>query len=318
MLLFTEPLHRRYYASWFSFAHCISILFNICLIFVPFFLGYPSDGSGGIWLKEDIYREQPNVAYNYKVIFLLTVKDINSGNINERFFSTISSMNESRLKSIQMATIRSYEIDIDNDGIKDKLQFNAVIPLLPQETIVSFQALLFFDYQLQTRAKISMESLAYIHKTFPFPCISYTTVGNLQFRQSSSLHIRRENTNMYVDEPLIYGKFKNDNASLIIQSKDTSMKAILEKYSQRNFASDYVELYPLWTSDITTYSSSVSKMMYKQFNFTSTINYPIQDIRYIPNVIEVLKDAWIKYFSLAVIVGFFLKKIASFVFFHQM
>lgn len=44
---------------------------------------------------------------------------------------------------------------------------------------------------------------------------------------------------------------------------------------------------------------------------------PVSDIVYIPKPMEVLLDGWVKYLSVFVVVGFFLEKLCSFVYFHQ-
>jgi len=319
MELFKEPLYRRYHAQWFTSAHLISIAFKISLFLLPIFLAYPSYGNEGIWIKQNIYREQPIVAYKYKLILILEAVDT-LGNPKQIFYSTLPQINESRQKTFRMANIKSEEIDNNNDGKLDQLELKLAIPLFPNESIHSIQALIFFDYQLLSHAKISMESLVYIQKSFPLPSLGLSTFGNLKFRQTLPLPVREQISTLYVNSPLLEGKKKSKESKVIYSARDTNIEQILQKYSKRAYTIEYEELYLNWKTNFGRLSnfSSNDEYEYKDFHFHATINYPLQEVRYIPTVLEVLKDAWIKYLSLAVIVGYFLNKISSFVFFHQM
>lgn len=324
MKLFQEPLYRRYHASCFSLGHFFVILCKICFILLPFFLAHNSSDeneNGGIWLKQDTYREQPNVAYAYKVVLMLEATDI-SGNVKQIFFSTMTPINEAKPHTFRMSSIRSQELDydLDNDNTCDQLRLNIMVPLLQDESVYNVQALVFFDYQLQKRAKIKMESLAYIHASFALPTLAFSTIGNLNFKQSSSLHVRKQISNLYENEPLLDATSPEnyDYASTIVPSQDMTFSKILEAYSTRAYKTDYEELYPYWKSRKSDNDFDRPFNDGKIFNFTAVIHYPVQEVRYIPTISEVLKDAWIKYLSLAVIVGYCLKSISSFVFFHQM
>jgi len=53
------------------------------------------------------------------------------------------------------------------------------------------------------------------------------------------------------------------------------------------------------------------------FEFKADIRFDEEEIIYIPTALVVLRDAWVKYLAMFVIVGFFLERWASFVYFHQ-
>lgn len=145
--LFAEPLQRRYEAPRWSCAHLFAILTTILAIVLPFFLCYPSSWEGGsIWLKQDKYREQPDVQYLYKFVIRLQLTD-KLGVPKEIFYSTMNSANAVRMDSVRMAAVKSIEIDDDLDGLMDRFRLTSLIPLELGEAVYGLQVRVpcFFD-----------------------------------------------------------------------------------------------------------------------------------------------------------------------------
>ena len=89
----------------------------------------------------------------------------------------------------------------------------------------------------------------------------------------------------------------------------------MEKFANRqNQITKYEELYAT-----TKRSYMNDEEPQKFYNLTLRINIPnYQEILYKPGIIEVTYNAWIRYLSLIIIVGYLLHKICSFVFHYQM
>lgn len=54
------------------------------------------------------------------------------------------------------------------------------------------------------------------------------------------------------------------------------------------------------------------------FNLTLSLRIPAANVLYTPTASEVLKDAWIKYLSLFVVIAYILHQLCSFVFHNQL
>ena len=57
---------------------------------------------------------------------------------------------------------------------------------------------------------------------------------------------------------------------------------------------------------------------YANFNLTMVLRVPQQDVLYTPTASEVLKDAWLKYLAIFVVVKYLLEFFASFVAYNQL
>jgi transmembrane protein 231 len=58
--------------------------------------------------------------------------------------------------------------------------------------------------------------------------------------------------------------------------------------------------------------------VYQEFNLTMVMRIPEADVRYTPTASEVLKDAWVKYLAIFVVVKYLLEKLCAFVFYNQL
>ena len=335
--LFTEPLHRRYFAPRFSIAYLFTILCKILLTFLPLLLSYR---NGKIWLKHDKYLEQPNVQYTYKMILVLhttttTTNTTTSKKIvvpNELFYSTIPSLNMLRSDNLRIPIIRSRELDINFDGIMDSFWLNALTPLLPNEYVHEIQvsqsdlfltsfinintffltkAILIFNYKIQKEADLEFDSLAYIHHTSGMPTNSLHSVGQFTLLQSKPFSYREMLALLEDDNKLL----SLDDATVINSIKESNIHVLLERWSKMRHVMKYDQLYAT-TQRAYNHDECTGQQFY---NLTLHANIPnYQEIWYKPGIIEVLYHAWIRYIALLIIVGYLIKKICSFVFYYQM
>ena len=166
---------------------------------------------------------------------------------------------------------------------------------------------MFFDYQLQKRVKLDMESIAFVHHSSGLPGTSFTTRGDMTLRQHSPLGIRDSFSHLYSDDRIV------DKISRSLQTGDSNVEKILEIYAGRAFATDYVERFPIWTRAV-----KMEPSVDDSFNFTFVLDIPHQDVVFVPTLADELKEVWIRYLSIMVISAFFVRKICSFVYFCQM
>lgn len=301
-VLHKEAVTKNYTASSrLSIAYLFVIACNIFALVVPFYFWNVSDG---FWITEGSYREQPDVSFLYKVIMVLTTTSATTGQPSEIFVSTFNDANELRHDTFRMANIQSHEGDQDLDGIFDWFDLEVKVPLHEGEEVKSMQAIAFFDYQLTKRVKLGMESIAYASVDSAVPLSGYDTEGDLLFRQASPLEVRGYKSTLYVNEtPLV----RSDSQL----ASNSNIGDILSRFRIRNIAADFVERYPVRKIDLSVQHA-------RSFDLKMKIRIPQQEIvRYIPTLLEILKDAWVKYLSVVILCWLLLDRLKTFAFGHH-
>lgn len=300
--VFKEPFHRGYHSPRLSFAYLISVVGNVLLVTLPFFLAYPFHENGTIWLKQDTYWEQPRVKYTYKYVATLLAKDRVTGKTKELYYSSFPSANMLRGESTRIATLRSREIDEDFDGVIDQTIASITFPLLKNEEIYSAQAVLLFDYRLEDRVLLDTVAVVHTKGDSGVSRNGFIAIGDIDFKQSYPMEIRDEFSKVYADDPI----WNDDDLASDIQKTD--IVHTMERFSRRTYVAQFQPDYNSWTNngDINI------------FNLTMVVNIPRQEIHFVPKAVDVLKEAWVKYLSLFVIVNFVVRACFSFIYSHQM
>ena len=302
VLVHSEPLTRQYYAPRLSFTYPFIILANLFALIVPFYFCTSTDA--GIWMTNGSYREQPDVKFLYKFMMVLEATSASSGGrTKEIFVSTMDSLNVHRPESYRMANVKFHEHDDDLDGKFDSFTLEADVPLTGDEQIHAMQAVLFFDYRMQARVKFDMESVAYTSFESGLPLSGYDTRGSLELRQTNPLGIRGYFSELYSEEtPLV-----DTTAEAATRTSESNIASLIEKYRERNVAADYVERYPIKSRATDSEENGT-------FHLKMKVHIPEQDVSYIPTLVEVLKDGWIKYLSVVVLFWLMLERVKRFLF----
>ena len=100
-----------------------------------------------------------------------------------------------------------------------------------------------------------------------------------------------------------------------IKLQETLLPNIIFGYRNRNNTLDYQQTYKVWTPSPGVPDNHGA---YANFNLTFVLRVPQQDILYTPTASEVLKDAWLKYLAIFVVVKYLLEFFASFVAYNQL
>jgi transmembrane protein 231 len=303
IIVHQEPLKKNYSASRLSLSYLFVIACNIFALLIPYY--FWNGPEGGFLMTQGYYREQPEVSFLYKVIMVLHTTTLD-GSRKEIFVSSIDPVNELRYDTFRMAKIQSNEEDTDLDGKMDWFELEVDVPLNDNEQIKSMQAIAFFNVELSTRVKLEMESVASVSVDSNLPLSGYDTVGNLMFRQSNPLGVRGYKSTLYIDEtPLV----RTD--SEVYRTSNSNIGDVLSRYRTREVAADYVERYPIKRMDLGSASD-------RRFYLKMKIGVPEQEIVYIPTLMEVLKDAWVKYLSVFILCWLLLDRLKSFAFAHHL
>lgn len=286
-------------------------------ILLPFFIAYSASGAD-FWLKTNTLMEQAVVKYEYKLILLLEGTKDNGAAPQLLFFSTLSSLNALMQQQVRLPVLRSVEIDLDLDGVADRLELEASVPIANDEAIYSAKLFVFFNYQLRQHARLEMESLAYAATTSPLAGQGLFIDGELEWHQRWPLTVKGGYATPYNEEDLLDSdallpwKGSSRGAGAVL----AQLPEMLSTYGARNFTTRLNTQSMLWTgvSPVSPLSSGEATT----FNLTANIHFPLQEIIYSPAVSEVLFDAWVKYYAALVIVMYLLDLICSFIFYHQL
>jgi len=282
--IYKEYVAKKYFTHFWSFA----TFFNFCVAIItyvgPLLVAYY---TLGFWLKESIYREQPEVTFKHEVLLIL------QGTSTVVGYSSFSNFNAFLGERLRTVNIKSREVDENRDGRNDFLEFTMETPLLQNEDIKSVKLFLFFDYQLHNYCSVQLESLALLQYDSGISGSAFYTDGDLVLKQKNPLP--HKGTFNKFNEPIV-DKSSSDADVLNIHS-------ILRKYQERNLTTDFVGKYPTWVSGQST-----------SFKIDTKIYYPEQTILYRPGFWQLIKHGWIQYLSILFIFLFFVGHVKRFVY----
>eukprot|EP00632_Arachnochrysis_sp_CCMP2950_P014664 CAMPEP_0185695460 /NCGR_PEP_ID=MMETSP1164-20130828/4537_1 /TAXON_ID=1104430 /ORGANISM="Chrysoreinhardia sp, Strain CCMP2950" /LENGTH=334 /DNA_ID=CAMNT_0028362319 /DNA_START=1 /DNA_END=1005 /DNA_ORIENTATION=+ len=309
--VYHEALCRRYYAARWSFAYAFVVLVAATLVVVPFFVAYTNVPS--FWLKTNTYREQPTVQYEYKVLGLLEGRDASTGLPWHAYYSSLG-VAEARLfrDALRVPVLRSIEVDQNRDGLADRFQLEALVPVAADEHVYASRLVVFFDVKLRKRARLEMETVAYVAHDAGLPGRAVFVDGDYVLRQTWPLRAKGGFALPYENTPLLDGDHPTD-----VTYVQTLLPRLLASYRARNTTMDFRSFYEVWSPSGAVEGADVDQSS-SHFNLTLNLRIPTADVLYTPTASEVLKDAWIKYLSIFVVVAFLLDRLCAFVFYYQL
>ena len=304
--VYHESLCRRYYASRFSCAYFFFCLVGGVALVVPFFLAYTNVPS--FWLKTNTYREQPKVEFQYKVLGNLQGVDATGRNF-QIVFSSMSDVENLYDGELRVATLRSIELDTNRDGLPDQFHITALVPLQNGEKILSANMVTFHKVTFRRRARVEMDALAFVDHKAGMGGGSLYVDGEFELRQRWPFRAKGGYYLPYERFPLL------DPHDHRLQIEETLLPNIFYGYRNRNNTFDFDQLYSVWTP---LPQGITMGGVYQEFNLTMVMRIPEADVRYTPTASEVLKDAWVKYLAIFVVVKYLLEKLCAFVFYNQL
>ncbi len=300
VVVLEEPLSRKYCAPRLSCTYLFIALSNILALILPLYFFTGTDGD--FWMIHGTYREQPNIKFLYKCIVVLEATSSTTGQKKEIFVSTMDSLNVLRPESFRMASVQFHEEDIDLDGRIDFITLETNVPIAADEEIHGMKVLLFFNFRLQKRVKLEMETVAYTSIESGAPIGGFNSKGSLMLRQANPLGIRNYSSFLYAKDTPLVGIFDTPSARRIT---DSNINRVLKNYRERDVAADYVERYPIKTRGIVSAEAG-------KFNLKMRVDIPEQNILYVATLPEVLKDGWVKYLSVVTVCWFFIERMKRF------
>ena len=251
------------------------------------------------------------MTYTYKFITTLLVKDSITGRINELYYSSNPSANTLRdagtnSARIATATVRSREIDSNIDGLTDQVVLSIVFPLNENEEVYSAQAILLFDYQLKEKVNLDTEAVVYVNDDTAVARNTLVALGELSFQQSHPLNLRHYDNGVfqgYSDHSSVW-----NDSSFAEDIEYSEISNTMMRFSNRDYVASFEKETLIWTSGNMNY-----------FNFTIVTNIPAgQEVRFVPMSVDIIKEAWVKYLSILLVIQYFVRAGLAYVLKKQM
>jgi transmembrane protein 231 len=300
--VFSHSDRFHYRANLFSLATCFLILCTALTFLPPFLFAY---FTGGFWIKQGSYSEQPRVNYSSQYIIITQSNDPTS--TNPFFSSSYASLNAAFRDALIPGTNTFSAIDSNNDGVTD--QFVISIQLFfDDSTIVltNINVWLIFQYELRARQSIIMETMALIN-LYSSDSISLadnpmvTTAGELIFEQRQPIQLSGSDTTY--NQSII-------NPDILLATSAINLNPVLDEYFTRKYYTSYQLDDSNWKLGTTSNSSVL--------NVNITVNTGSQYIKFIPGFWQEFKWGWIQYVSVLLPFVWVFNRIKEFVFRNQL
>ncbi|XP_019697378.1 transmembrane protein 231-like isoform X1 [Harpegnathos saltator] len=277
--IFSSSVAYKYKSRIYSFASIVVFLFIVLSLITPLFIVYH---AGGVWLRNRMHAEKPDVHFEYKYLLLAEVDPYEEPIV----CTTFTTYKENKITD-QCAMIKVRENDLNGDGEKDSLKFEAYF--YTDRPVKSIKLLLFFNFQLKHLIQASIESIGVFDYVLTHEAQEVRFFGDLELRQKGLL--RSE------------GLYETYNRSL--ELSDYSLHELLLYNFNRKFSANIANERVTWRSGFSSDETVavVGELFYVE-NF----------IHYQPSVWEELKWAWIQYLSCLLVFAYVSKHILVFLF----
>jgi transmembrane protein 231 len=141
--VFSHTEKKRYKTSVFSKASLVQLICIVLTFLSPFLIAY---FTGGFWIKEKTFTEQPQINFQYRFIILL------ESETNVYLTSTYEHINEIYSQEFKPSIRTVTEEDTNDDGYIDTLNLNVHISGIDSSAnIRNAKILLLFKVKLLVR-----------------------------------------------------------------------------------------------------------------------------------------------------------------------
>ncbi|CAD7938012.1 unnamed protein product [Amoebophrya sp. A25] len=269
VILFRSAYERIYIAPRASAGYCVWLACAFAIVLLPIFFAY---ASGGLWIKEAFYREQPLVRFNHEMVVAV------QSDTSAAFWSTDAKLNELNANSVRVPSVRYQELDKDVDGTPDELIVRVSMPMSEKAKRVFFAGA--FRYQLSETVKLSMTGLLACDESSGIGATGVTLQGSIDFSQAEALRSLSEPRQKYQSSPLAWSWGSNMAYSKL---DPFTFPALFEEYAQRNETIRLRStLPPMW-----------SFAPQDSFELEVRARIPKQVVYYVPSALQELKNGWI-------------------------
>ncbi|CAH8597788.1 unnamed protein product [Heterobilharzia americana] len=286
------PVIREVHFPLFHIGTLFQLIITITSVIVPFFICYR---SGGFWLRDSIYIEQPQIRF-LKQIYI----ELKGSNGTVYTWSTYTDLNVQLSSNLFVPHLSIQQLDDDYDGVYDKLKLIFRIPI--KDRFNKLYILLLFSYQLKEHVGLILQT--------PF-IIQFDTPSMIGFCQYSLYG----QVSLYQREPLLEGYMNTVYNNSIINTKEHKLRDIQSASIQKKLSDRHVTLkldpkYETWTPGSTN--------LLNPLLLNLTLLYKPTIVWSHPSLYHMLWWGWIQYFPILLFSLFVGDRIKAFVYGHQL
>ncbi|RNA25571.1 transmembrane protein -like [Brachionus plicatilis] len=286
--VFSHSIKKRYKTSIFTKASIIQLLSIVLTYLSPFLIAY---FTGGFWIKEKAFTETPDIKFQYRYIAIL------EGESNLYISSSYESINQIYQNEYRSSVRIINELDTDDDGFPDLLEFNLLISGVPIDTITNVKLMLLFNSTISVISNLKLESVGFFESYNSRKYTELSFDAELAFVQREKLR-EQVTYNGYS-----YQMLNETNIDL----EELNLDKIIRDYSSREFSTRLVTDYVSWKNSLA-----------EGFKINAYIRYVPFKLDYIPAFWQQFKWGWIQYISILIPFIFVFRTIKVFIFENQL
>eukprot|EP00656_Telonema_subtile_P011173 TRINITY_DN154_c0_g1_i1.p1 TRINITY_DN154_c0_g1~~TRINITY_DN154_c0_g1_i1.p1 ORF type:complete len:312 (-),score=69.21 TRINITY_DN154_c0_g1_i1:177-1112(-) len=276
--IFSWPLMRRYHGSYFSVAYFFRIFSLLVQIILPFIISYNIEP---FWLKRALTWTQPDVSFKYQMILMLESNTTGSAMV----WSTYDQLNSMLQSKFRASDIQTREEDVNFDGKTDNIYITARVPLTSTERVYTVRMMAFFDYKIEDKVNLQMESMAYLDHSAAAPGSECHVHADLALRQRSALDASSTWNTAYNHTLL--------NGTSIYSVAQARFSSLMNEYRKRNTTTELANPAVVWVAG-----------QPNEFNLYLNLHIPYeQEVLYTPGALETLRYALVQYMVIYLIVA---------------
>ena len=287
--VFSHSDRYHYRAKLFSLATCFLILCTALTFLPPFLFAY--------------FAEQARVNYSSQYILLL---DNSEGSLSSFFSSSFATLNSISQNALIPSTSTSELLDTNKDGITDQISVSLQLIMNSGISIDSMNLFLIFQYELQAKQYINMQTMALMNLSPPTQISTtnnptVTIVGDLILQQRQP--IQSSGTDLIYNKSIIE---PNNLANIRLSTFDSIIDNYLTRKYYTTFQSESIQ----WTDGTDSTSGNL-------LTLNILLNIRHQSIRFIPGFWQEFKWGWIQYVCVLLPFIAVFNRIKEFVFRNQ-
>ncbi|XP_012267677.2 transmembrane protein 231 [Athalia rosae] len=280
--IFSESVKYKYKTNVCSVGTLLVFFATIITLSVPIIIIHL---TGGFWIKNDVYTEIPKIMFKQKYLLLAESRE----GIEPITCSTFNTYKENRISDSCTVT-KVQELDVNRDGLNDVLKFE--LRFFTEFPVQNIRLLLFFNYELKGKSKLSMETMAALHYTIPSNVQKILILGDLKLKQKHLLQNDVIN-NVY------------DHSTDI---NNQSLFQLLSDAVNRKFGVKIENDGMTWESGFSAEEETVVQL---------ELFYQEEVVHSRPGVWEELKWAWIQYFAFFFSFAYIAKQVTGWIFVNR-
>mmetsp|Transcript_43053 Transcript_43053/g.101249 ORF Transcript_43053/g.101249 Transcript_43053/m.101249 type:complete len:318 (+) Transcript_43053:328-1281(+) len=295
-VILAQNLKRKYIAPAGSGAHIFVLLINISMIIAGFLIAYY---SGGLWVKEKSYREQPIV--NFKRSFATRLQGINSQTREpfEIVYSTLPPMNRAGGDFVRTPIVRVNKEDHNLDLLSDVIRLSLSFPVSEHEGITQVQGVFLFSYVLRDKVRLDIEAPVFLDYAAGVPGSRLTVDGRMRLELMNPLPVRG-GVRTLGGESLL-------PLDTVVSGPELTFSRLLAQASAKNDTTVLTAMRTAW--DLAQKGCEPDC----EFVLDLTVRVPSEEVLYVPTFIEVCKFSWIQFIATVAFVAIFAIPLKRFV-----